>query len=284
MSLSQFSVEQRDREQRSRQRLLIFSIFSSLLFHGGLLSLIEWDVNSKQSSKEKEEPIESIVLEKPKPKTQPKSQQQLKSSQQSSASSSSSSSSSSQPQPKPKSPPQTTSQPELEPTPNPKPKSEPKMQGESQPKVETETNCLNFWVNPNTGKKECLNHTISSNTQGKKIVFVENPNGKQSYVVTKTAGLLKVGEKATVSVNVEARGSATDNITYGVLGTDEGETLAVKKMGSLGSGYIRIKTEVLAKAEGNDLFFEARPVYNEKQAIEGFNPPEEEAALVGRVR
>jgi len=147
-------------------------------------------------------------------------------------------------------------------------------------------NSVNYMV---TEEGQCIDldrqmEVSSQSNSDEKIYIVDNSTGQQFYRVVKAAGTLRVGEQAKVDITVEARGSSTDNITYGVLGTDEGEILAVERMGNLGSGSIMISTEVPAQADGNNLYFKARPVYNEKQAIEGFNPPrDEKAVLVGQV-
>lgn len=115
--------------------------------------------------------------------------------------------------------------------------------------------------------------------------------GRQDLTITDDVGTVSVGEIATLSAEVVASGTSTDNITFGVLGTNElldtgeKEILAVVKMDRLGSGTINISTEVPSFASGDDLFFQIRPVFTVEQAISGFNPSPEnsESVKVGSV-
>jgi len=103
-----------------------------------------------------------------------------------------------------------------------------------------------------------------------------NITGQQFYQVSDTAGSVEVGNDVTVSAEVTAEGSSTDNITFGILGTGQGEVLAVEKMPGLGSGTINISAEIPETASGEKLFFEAEDAFTEQGAANRFDPSKED--------
>lgn len=70
MSTSQFCIQQRQKEQQRLKKLLIFGFTGSAVLHGILAyTLPRW---SFESPKQAKEPMELIIVDKPKPKPKPK--------------------------------------------------------------------------------------------------------------------------------------------------------------------------------------------------------------------
>ena len=70
MTNSQFCIQQRQREQQRLKKLLVAGFVGSATLHGILAyALPKWSFNSP---KQAEEPMELILVDKPKPKVEPK--------------------------------------------------------------------------------------------------------------------------------------------------------------------------------------------------------------------
>ena len=70
MSNSQFCIQQRQKEQQQLKKLLMFGLASSTVLHGILAYVLpRWSFESPQVVKE---PIEMMIVDKPKPKLKPK--------------------------------------------------------------------------------------------------------------------------------------------------------------------------------------------------------------------
>jgi len=108
--------------------------------------------------------------------------------------------------------------------------------------------------------------------------------GKQELTLKDQVGTVSVGDTAELTAEVDASGNAISNITFGILGTEEGEILAVERMDSLGSGTINIQTEVPSQAQGDQLVFKINAVFTAEQARNSFDPDKEGSVVpVGQV-